>query len=352
LIDTFAKNIVSEALANKDSFIFHEAEEYESGLLGYHKPLTQAMFSNYPMVEEIGTLLDPDFPAMQIWDATQWEAYCRLVLTTFRDYVDRSFGTHSYVLYRAKGHIEDNAISDLYKLDGLTKSDWDKDVQGEVQRLWVVVQFINDAIKILDKKDVPKHLLIRMRKRRREVETFYDHLADMIFKIIFAASAIRSPFGLCWTIQHNSVWGELFNFDHNEGPAGKIIKFKVRRLIYDEIKGMKRFGGNYKAARILGFCLNIMSFTPTDQSYFRDSKALHKAILSWVKKNYASLYSDNPHLAEACLVDGFKYDPVGLRIIHKRQALESEPQFEYFRVDAPPPEKEDSKGQSTGSDQK
>jgi hypothetical protein len=29
---------------NRDSFIFHEAEGYESGLIGYHKLLIQAMF--------------------------------------------------------------------------------------------------------------------------------------------------------------------------------------------------------------------------------------------------------------------------------------------------------------------
>jgi hypothetical protein len=51
---------VAEAIANKDSFLFHEAEGYHSGLIGYHKPLSHAMFSNYDMVETIGSLLDPD----------------------------------------------------------------------------------------------------------------------------------------------------------------------------------------------------------------------------------------------------------------------------------------------------
>lgn len=34
-VGTFAKNVVREALANKDSFVYHEAEGYESGLIGY-----------------------------------------------------------------------------------------------------------------------------------------------------------------------------------------------------------------------------------------------------------------------------------------------------------------------------
>ena len=52
-IGVFARNILNEAIANKDSFIFTETEGYESGLVGYQKPLMQAMFSNYRMVEAI-----------------------------------------------------------------------------------------------------------------------------------------------------------------------------------------------------------------------------------------------------------------------------------------------------------
>lgn len=118
-IETFAKNIVNEALANKNSFLFHEAEGYESGLIGYHKPLSQAMFSNHKMVEVIGTLLEPDIWDKRKWDADQWKAYCRIVLLTFRDYVENGLWNHSYVLYRAKGYIE-HAVMDLYKINGLS----------------------------------------------------------------------------------------------------------------------------------------------------------------------------------------------------------------------------------------
>ena len=60
LIRPFSKNIVTEALLNKDSFLYHETEGYESGLFSYHKPLSQTMFSDCRMVEAIGTLLEPD----------------------------------------------------------------------------------------------------------------------------------------------------------------------------------------------------------------------------------------------------------------------------------------------------
>lgn len=332
-VETFAKNIVNEALMNRDSFIFHEAEGYESGLIGYHKPLSQAMFSNYKMVETVGTMLDPDIWCKSKWSADQWEAYCRLVLMTLQDYVEKGYGGHSFVLYRAKGYIE-HAASDVYKLDGVASSSWDNDA---LARLRVIVKFIEDAVEILDKKGVPDYLRLRVRERSgRSAETFYDHLAGMIFEVIFAASAVTSPNGQCWWIQHNTVWGELFNFNKLGSAAGRVVKFKTRRLLYDEVARMKGFP-NFKGARILGFCLNVMGLAARKDDYDKDSRALHKAILAWTRKNYAWLHDYNPRVAEACLVDGMTYDAEKRRLVktYPAEGLRREPQFVYFDVDAP-----------------
>lgn len=334
-VETFAKNVVHEALANKDSFLYHEAEGYESGLIGYHKPLSQAMFANYEMVETIGTLLDPDIYGKGDWDAPQWEAYCRVVLMTFGSYVKEGHGGHSFVLYRAKGYIED-AVSDLYTLDGLPSA-WDTDA---ARRLRVVVKFVKSAIKILDEKGVGDHVRIRVREEHGHPrETFYDHLASMIFEVIFHASSVKSPKWECWLIQHNSVWVELFNFNHLDGPAGKVVKFKVRRLLYDEIADMKRFP-NFKGAKILGFCLNVMGLTVRQGSYGKESRALQRAVLSWTKKNFVWLHGYNARVAEDCLVDGITFDVENRRLVRTSptEGLRREPSYIYLELDPSPPE--------------
>jgi len=334
-IGTFGKNIVNEALINKESFLYHEAEGYESGLIGYIKPLSQAMFSNHEMVEAVDTLLDPDIMGKSKWDADQWEAYCRIVLMTFRDYVENGYGNHSFTLYRAKGYIE-HAAMDLYKLNGVASSAWDDDLQA---RLRVIVEFIKDAVELLDKKEVPDYVQMEKRKRdRNSVGTFYDHLAGMIFELFFAASTVRSPVDLCWWIQHNSVWGKLFNFHNLDGKAAAVVKFKVRRLLYKEIADMTRFP-NFKGARILGFCLNVMGIRPGDRRYNKDSHALHKAVLAWTKKNYAWLHGYHPQVAEACLVDGITYDAENLRIVktYPADGLRREPAYVYLNVDPAEP---------------
>ncbi|MBW2644210.1 MAG: hypothetical protein JRC89_12810, partial [Deltaproteobacteria bacterium] len=146
---------------------------------------------------------------------------------------------------------------------------------------------------------------------------------------------------------HNSVWGELFNFNRLKGPAGEIVKFKVRRLIYNEIAEMKRFP-NFKGAKILGFCLNVMGLKVREEkNYDRDSRALQKVVLSWTKKNYAWLHSYNSRVAEACLVDGITYDSKSLRLVktYPAEGLRRKAEYIYFPVDSPPIETEMSKNE-------
>lgn len=334
-VETFSKNIMNEAIANKDSFLFHEAEGYESGLIGYHKPLSQAMFSNYEMVESIGTLLDPDYSnyGKDEWDAAQWKAYCRVVLMTLRSYVEGGLSSHSCVLYRAKGYIE-NAASDLYTLNELT-STWNTD---SARRLNVVVDFIQKAVDILDEKEPPAHVRPRVKEKLGHPrETYYDHIASMIFEVIFHASAVTSPRWNCWSIQHNSVWSDLFNLNLG-GPAGRLVKFKVRRLLYDEIADMSR-SPNFKGARILGFCLNVMGFTIRKDSYDKDSRPLQKAVLAWTKENYVWLHEYNHRVAESCLVDGITYDAANRRLVYTYPAegLRREASHFYLDLDPAPP---------------
>ena len=88
-IGTFAKNLICEALNYQDSFIYQETDGYETGLIGHIKPLTQAIFANYDMVESIDTMLDAPVWKIQKWETKQWEAYCRVVLMTIDSFLKR-----------------------------------------------------------------------------------------------------------------------------------------------------------------------------------------------------------------------------------------------------------------------
>ncbi|MFM0263112.1 hypothetical protein [Paraburkholderia sediminicola] len=330
-VGTFARNLVKEALANPDSFLYHESEGYESGFLGYYKPLTQAIFANYHIVEAIGTPLDahPDSDA----PAFQWKAYCRIAQITFSNYVKTGHGQHSFVLFRALGYIK-SATMDLNVLDKSTLS-----LSGcnEYEKLEAAMNFVAAAIAALDDHGVPAHLKWRVKKNDPPMRTtFFDHLAQVIFETVFHASYVQAPASLCWSIQHNCVWGELFNFERLNTPAGKVIKFKLRRLMYDEIVEMEKFE-NFKGAKILAFCLNVMGISTKPDSNDRDSRPLKKAVLSWTKRHFASLYANNSRVGETCLVDSITYDEQNCRLVKTYPLLiDPEPRRVYFDLDPAP----------------
>ncbi len=71
----FTKNLSAEAIQNIDSILYHEDEGYDSGLLGYVKPFSAAVFGDYRLVEGLGgsfgSPLDIDYKAVNTWDAIQ-----------------------------------------------------------------------------------------------------------------------------------------------------------------------------------------------------------------------------------------------------------------------------------------
>ncbi|WP_176637249.1 hypothetical protein [Desulfolutivibrio sulfoxidireducens] len=330
-IKTFAKNIMNEALSNKDSFLFHETEGYESGLIGCHKPVSHAMFSSYEMVESMRILLEPDILVQMKCDATQNEAYCRVVLMTLQDYIAKGCKQHSFVLWHAFENIE-NSVFSIYRLNGVDKMGTDCDLMSSLR---VVVNFIKSAIKLLDEKDLSRKQRSRKCKNSYQIaDSLCDRMAEMIYKVIAYSSRLVAPRRQCWWVHYNLIWARLFGLNNLNSPTGKVVKFKVRRLLYDEIVKLKECP-NFTGAGILGFCLNVFGLSISNSEYSKDGKPLHKAVLSWARKNYVWLHNEYKGIAEACLVEGMTYDAANHRLVktYPENGLRQEPSHDYFDLE-------------------
>ncbi|AAF85213.1 hypothetical protein [Xylella fastidiosa] len=338
-IRVFAQNIFHEALANKDSFLYHETNGCALGLIGDHKPFTQAMFANYEMVETIGTLFNHDRDARNKWDFVQWLAYCSVVLMTLRSYAKQGYRGYSFVLSQAMGYIA-SAASDLSTLNE-PSSAADSDV---LRRLALVIQFIKDAVRILDQEGVPEHVCICVRAGYDSSRAiFCDRIANMIFTVISLASEVRLP-QLEWKIQHNSVWSNLFHYGAFKRPAGQVVAFKLRRLLYNQIADMQRFP-NVERAKILRFCLNVLALAVIRGNDYKSDRrfhhrVLHRAVLAWTKKHFVWLHSHHPRLAESCLGNHITYDAEHLRLAYTHPAKGPIGKVSYFALNpaSPPPE--------------
>ncbi|MFA4904074.1 MAG: hypothetical protein WC600_15185 [Desulfobaccales bacterium] len=313
-IGHFSKNISTEAIINKDSILYHEDEGYSSGLIGYLKPFSQAMYGNYQLVEALGSNFgspfDIHYEIICSWDASQLKAYCRAVMVTLKGYLESgNWPHHSFTLFRALGHIKDSC-RDIYKLNDIPSDYYSTDV---IRRLGAVVDFIKEVIDLIGKQKQLPTTRLRVRGDRWQND-FYDHIADIMFEIIFSAALVTAPPDKCWGIHHNTVWDQFFGLS-GEGKAWEVIHFKLRRLLYDEILKLEKFP-NYKSSRILGFCLNVMGLKiGKKKGYGSYYYPLHKVVLAWAMNNFLRLKRIQPDVAESCLIGSISFDEQDNRLV-------------------------------------
>lgn len=332
-IGLFLKNVSIEAISNKDSVLYHEDNSYSSGLLGAIKPLSTALYGNYSLAEKLKnhSPLDIDYDTVLSWDNARFETYCRAFLMTFSSYLDGSnWGRHSYVLYRALSTIHETTSRAILEIKR-TNDDYLGDAWN---RLRTGVNLLKDCVNLIERMEhVPKARNLRIRtKDRLTKEDFYDHLAHAIFEVIHAAAYIDGPSDRVWSMHYVAVWGEFFGIG-NHGSAWKIVQFKIKRLLYNEIRVLETFP-NYKGARLLGICLNVMGLKlASSDSIDRKSDSLKSAILSWLRSNYLLLREANLDVANESLKSSVTFDAESNRIVKTfAKGLSPKPTYQYLEL--------------------
>ena len=167
----------------------------------------------------------------------------------------------------------------------------------------------------------------------RPLDGIHNHVADLIFEVIFSAASVSAQTWTCWEVEHNAVWTELFS--HHQSGTWKIIRFKVRRKLYDEIKRMDEWG-NFKGARILGLCLNVLGFSgKRTRDYRREQSVLAGPVVAWTKRNYLRLVEDHPNVANACLHGSIEFDAANHQLVKTYSGNQTlkEPKRVYLKLD-------------------
>jgi hypothetical protein len=128
----------------------------------------------------------------------------------------------------------------------------------------------------------------------------------LIFEVIGHATALKTKEFDSWSIHYSSIWSRLFNFDKSK--TRRIVLFKVRRLLYEEIKGVETHP-NFLNAAYLGYCLNVLGLELGTKRGFRgDEYPLRKAVISFAQKNYLALVERQYKVAGAVLVGTISFD--------------------------------------------
>jgi len=268
-----------------------------------------------------------------VWagDADQFEIYCRVAQMTLKSYLEGGhWSQHSYVLTQALGKIQETTSRAILEID----KSGDNYLGDAQHRLLTGVDFIKDCINtIRDMTPVPEARTLRIRHRvynKSWDEDFYDQLAKAMFEIIHSAAYIEGPPDKAWSIHHNSVWNDFFEFS-NDSQAWKIVHFKLRRLLYDEIRDLESLS-NYKAARVLGICLNVMGLEIEKRSDLGHA-ALKTVVLTLTQRNYLRLRELNAEIADACLIGSITFDVEESRLVKTyAKGLRPEPDRKYLSL--------------------
>ncbi len=352
-LGSMAQKITAEALLNRDSILYHE-DELTWDVLSRQQSFSKAMYGDFPLVESISTTfqspLDLDYQLSWDLDGDQFEAYCRIVLITFKSYVTTGrYQHHSYVLVRALKIITD-AGHELYKLNNQSM---DATSGTAARRLGAAARFINDVIEFLGTQENLNTGTLRVREigARAFDRTIFDRIADVMFELVYAASSIRAPTDNVWWIHYNTLWSTMV-VRTGDSPAWRTVRFKFFRLLFDEIKRLEDFP-NYKGASILSVCWNVLGFAAADRKQYPTESRLQWAIIKWTKRHYLRLREVHSPVAEHCLTGGITFDAVDCRLVKTyAQGLNLEPSCTYLDLGEPKPLKRQERRKSRAEPQR
>ncbi len=304
------RKMVIALLSNRKSALFVENEWLSQGYIGQVKPITKSIFFNWSKIEKlergVDSPLDMQYPYAQTWDRDTWRVYFGAALQYLNGLVEeelyqqmpsglRYIFKTTKVAYRAIGYQAE--FSDPI------------DPRNPYWHAKEANNFLAELVNTLSPFD---DLVFFIRKD----EYHYGHdiaseIASISMDAIFAASEVNTTDFRMWDIQHNLVWSPIEWRTARDTQITRMSRRKLRRMIWEEIKQMNSLP-NYRGARCIRFCLNVLDFY--DESIHRrhvlkdDSWPLTKVVSNWVRKNYQDLVVTHPPIAEAILPAGIEYD--------------------------------------------
>ena len=335
----FANNITIEALRYEQSLLYMETEQFTAGLLGNMQPFRKAMYGDWRLVEGLGNAcltspLDISFGAVLDWTGEELTVYGKAIITTMTSWLRETQGRqHSSALDRAINFME-GQLSGAYRINIANSSLYDS---PEYARFNAVVDFAKDAVNAIGEMD-PLPPVPRLKVKQDEYpHNIYDTLANLMFEIIFTASTIEGDQDRLWYRQYGAVWNSFFGYA-KKNKAWNIVRFKLRRLLYNEIRTLDSMP-NAKNARILGICLNVCGLSgKTIAHHARDYGSLAAVVIPYAKRIYPELLAKHRKVAKLVLVGSISYDEAEHKLVktYADVVVREAPAQEFLELDPRP----------------
>jgi len=313
-IGAFAQIVTEEAIRDKDSMLYTEAEEFASDIIGDIKPWSTTLYGDYRLIYSFGFPSPLNIALYRLadqWDSDQCKAYSKVLLAIVEGYTKATARFDA----RDLGHA-------IEQLDWLSKwlpdtvpseSYWQSE---EFTKMRIVIDFAKKAAELLDNADPPMH------GQRRVHSDFprdiYQSIAKVLLETLISVSRLEGERMTLWGIQHNMVWSEIFQRIGKPSRSMDIIASRLVRLLYGQIKEMNSdsMGPNYLGVRAVGLVLNLVGLDrPSRGFHLPTVRSIHYFARRWAKANYLKLVDEFPDVADSLLVGSLEFDSENGRLV-------------------------------------
>ncbi|WHA40950.1 hypothetical protein [Agrobacterium larrymoorei] len=331
----FSRNVSDEFFADPESAIHHEDDGYYSGLIGYLKPVSSALYGNSKLIERLsdagGSPLHLLWLRSDQWSIKSWKTYNEAVLLYLESKLKRGKGTYVATdLYQVFSGYR-SLCRDLYLVNGMDDGEYYSSLA--YQKFYEIVDFVREVLALLQKYNVTADPYPSMHDGHFFPDDIYDHLVDISLDLFSSAGSVDTPDFRNWVVQHNTLWSKLMA-ESDENYALDIYRKRLQRVLWSELSDLSRLP-NFVSARILAVCLNVLGFrTDHDVHMPKRTRAFKRLILGWTKRNFLTLHSKYPSVAQSCIGGTITFDKDGGQLVKTYSSyFDKEPTREYLTLD-------------------
>lgn len=332
---TLVCNVLSAAITEEASFLYHEIADWQLGPAAASQPITTLIFGNTELLDRMqgvfrtGSTLN--------WKNTHWQAYLRAasqVVSSYAEDVLPNRFRHSPTLQDIFNELRDApAMLGIGQPAGLERN------TDAVLTLRALINFIQQTCKSLGQTKISASDWSGLSQHLNPIQ----QIAEVAYKILLASSRVRTPIETAWYVQHNIAWSGIFD-SFTSGPGDEVmheVRERLVRMIWISIRELD-YSPNYVGTQMLGLCVNLGLVgdrrIPSASANSSPQDALARIVTRWTRRRFAWLHKYHPSLATAGFPDGVTYNKQK-RSISKEfsvSAFQAKPTFKLFQVEPAP----------------
>jgi len=326
----FARNVLTAAVDNQESFLHRERPDHRSGLAAQSQVITRSVFGDIDTLDRIGWIFSQE--AFE-WKASNWHAFLRAAGQAFSSFSKRTRPARSQTIVDIFSTIV-HGTRNLHRLNGISDTAGESD---ETETARAILEFVREAAEAMQAGPVS------IEQWAQEDWNPIQELARVSCKLLVDASFVTAPSSTNWWIQYNVVWSRIFD-RHSDTPNLVLAEVQERaaRMIWSQIRELD-YSPGFIGGHLLGLCLNIGWVVGTSRQSSQDRSKPERALLwlthNWARKRFAWLYKYDPKVATSGFSELMSYQPKRQTLRRMWEPIAGRPRAIYrsWEVESPPP---------------